>query len=426
MHIGLGVSSLLFSLVLAVPSHHAIRHAESFNMDKIIARDNATSSTGATSDATNSTSPSRHLLVGSAGKIAGYDFDGAGFKANPGANVSIAGMAASWLAFREPNIVYAVDENSNATRLFVYDPHSGMLLQQGLVTNGSSGVVHLEFNKNKTRMVGSSYSQGQLDIWEIETSGYLKLRTQVPLTGQPGPDPSQKTLRAHQSVLDPSGRFFVVNDLGGDRLHVLDSLNDTWKITNSVPVTPPGSGPRHGIFISVNGTQQAPHYAVVCEITSTVQLFEVDYSNNTLGLKGVQTISTFGAAFPPANATSARAGEIIASMSGAAEIYITNRLTGNETDSISVFALQASTAANRKSELVWKSAASSGGKAPRHLSLSKKDQNVLFIANPSGKVGLAAWNRTAGAVTSANGTLDNAVFAPGQSDGFGPQFVMEI
>jgi hypothetical protein len=64
----------------------------------------------------------KKLFVGGgpSGLIAAVDFDGASF--NIGANDTTAGTSASWMAFKEPNLLYAVDENSNDTRLFNVRP----------------------------------------------------------------------------------------------------------------------------------------------------------------------------------------------------------------------------------------------------------------------------------------------------------------
>lgn len=53
---------------------------------------------------------------GPSGIVAAADFDGASF--NIVANDSTPGTSASWMVFKEPNLVYAVEENSNDTRLF--------------------------------------------------------------------------------------------------------------------------------------------------------------------------------------------------------------------------------------------------------------------------------------------------------------------
>ncbi len=55
----------------------------------------------------------KKLLIGAPGQILAADFDGTNFKIV--ANVSEAGTGPSWLLFKEPDILYAVNENSNNT-----------------------------------------------------------------------------------------------------------------------------------------------------------------------------------------------------------------------------------------------------------------------------------------------------------------------
>ncbi len=58
------------------------------------------------------------LLIGGgpSGTIAVATFTEAGFTVV--ANDTRPGTSASWLLFKQPNLIYAVDENSNFTRLF--------------------------------------------------------------------------------------------------------------------------------------------------------------------------------------------------------------------------------------------------------------------------------------------------------------------
>lgn len=60
----------------------------------------------------------KKLLIGGgpSGTVSAADFDGTSFTIV--ANHTVPGTSASWLLFKEPNLLYAVDENSNTTRLF--------------------------------------------------------------------------------------------------------------------------------------------------------------------------------------------------------------------------------------------------------------------------------------------------------------------
>ncbi|KAK5947821.1 hypothetical protein OHC33_011162 [Knufia fluminis] len=374
---------------------------------------------------------SHKLLVGSAGQLRGIDFDGTVFTPRENALVEESGKAASWMIFKEPNLLYAVDENSDQVRLFAYDPEVGALTGEPRPFTGTPGAVHLALTQDQKRLIASSYGKGAVDIWDSSAAdGTLQLIKTIMLVGAPGPDTAVQTqLRAHQGVADPTGRFVVVNDLGGDMIHVLDAAADSYSISNVVK-TDPGCGPRHGGFLQLDGGAQATHYVVVCEISNMVQLFSVSYGDTTAGLtyKHVHAVSTFGAAFPPVNATSARAGELLIAKSGA--IYVSNRLTGNQTDSISHFALEAKSNDDTTPQLVFKSGVSSGGVGPRMMSWSH-DEEVMFVANMNGVNGLVALKKdsTTGVLDGVPlGVLTNEAFAPDLpvGQGFGPMFVQEV
>ncbi|KAJ9144764.1 Carboxy-cis,cis-muconate cyclase [Coniochaeta hoffmannii] len=371
------------------------------------------------------------LLIGGgpSGSVLAADFDGTTFKIV--ANNTIAGSSASWLLFKEgTNRLYAVDESSNSTRLFTFDPATNAL---SLIQNatGSSGVVFLDFTADGNNMLGTSFGQGTIDIWDIApASGLLSLRSQLASSDPLGPNAArQDAPHPHQCLLDTSGRFFVCPDLGTDTLLVIDTA--TFEITNRVRVQPPGCGPRHGVFfppIPPGGAPaEATHYFLVCEVLSLAVVFELDYSSSggAIQFAQVQTLSTFGEALPPANASAATAGEIQVSVDGR-DVYVSNRLTGNATDSISHFGVVVGegTAAGDVS-LAFRDAVGCGGLVPRMFSLALGAERFVFVANQGGELGLVAFRR------NADGSLDPApaaslpvgVFG---ADGFGPQFVQQI
>lgn len=230
-----------------------------------------------------------------------------------------------------------------------------------------------------------------------------------PLTSRPDP---------HQALLDPSGRFFVVNDLGTDSILVLDSQND-FNISNRVTVDA-GNGPRHGAFIP-SSADKATHYFLACEITSVVKAFELTYTGDNLEFKEVQSLSTFGADFPPANATAAAAGELVTTSCGK-HLYVSNRLTGNTTDSISHFSIDTGNAA---APLAFVDQVSSGGLVPRMFSLAA-DEGVLFSTNQDGQNGLLALARDANTGSLTEAPVASLTLDKFGGPSFGPQFVMEL
>jgi 6-phosphogluconolactonase (cycloisomerase 2 family) len=309
---------------------------------------------------------------------------------------------------------------------------------------GSSGVVFLEFNADKTRLVGASFGQGKIDIWDI-SQNTLVLMKQLVSDDALGPNAvRQDAPHPHQALLDNTGRFFVVNDLGTDTILVIDSLDDQFEIVNRVRVSPDGCGPRHGAFFPV-GAEVATHYFVLCELLNLVEVFELTYLENSINFVPVQVLSTFGQDFPPVNLTTSTAGEIAVSADNL-DVYVSNRNTGNQTDSISHFRVVTSVDEGLIS-LDFSDSISSGGQVPRMFSLSA-DQTTLFSTNQAGDLGLLALTRTPGAaVDAANvaaaavGDFNAAVLAAGALDAapqaavsnvnfgaanLGPQFAMQI
>ncbi|KAK8857038.1 6-phosphogluconolactonase [Apiospora arundinis] len=368
----------------------------------------------------------KKLVVGAAGQILSFQFDGKSFKTI--SNVTDTGKAASWMIFKQPNHLYAVDENSNTLRLFNYDPATGKISDKPVSEQtGSPGVVSLEFSLDKTRLLGGSYSNGTVDIWDTTAAdGTMKFIKNVTLTGDLL-NPKHTTHRAHQVVPDPSGRYFAVNDLGGDAIHILDSKKD-YAVTSITKVGPVGCGPRHGGFLSTSATPGAlpSHYVVLCETMNLVKLYQVaKQADDTLKLTYVTGVSSYGPDSPPLNATTAAAGELTVA-ANQRDIYVTNRLSGSEFDNVSLFTFEHT---DTKANIVFKSEVSSGGVSPRMMSLSvDKDQSIMFVANPMGANGLVALPRNQKCGTlgpQPMAAVVNTTIST-QVGGFGPQFVLEI
>jgi 6-phosphogluconolactonase (cycloisomerase 2 family) len=367
----------------------------------------------------------RKIIAGAPGQILAYEFNNATFKQV--ANNSAAGTSASWMAFKAPNLLYAVDENSNTTRLFNFDPATNVMSAEPVSTgNGSPGIVSLEFNADKTHLLGGSYTLGQVDIWDISAAdGSFKdapLKTVV----LDGPVNAAGVHRAHQIVRDPTNRYYAVADLGGDVIHLIDGKDNKYEVVLKGELSKKESGPRHGAFITAKENGGLPtHYVVVTENTSEVVLFELTTGNGTItGMTEAQVISSFGAAFPPANATSARAGELVVANNNR-DIYVSNRLTGNDTDSIAHFIVDVAKDTG-KASIMFANSYSSGGLIPRMFSLSTDaEQSLLFSSNQAGPSALVAFQRSkCGALTAPIATLPQASISV--EEGFGAQFVMEI
>ena len=356
------------------------------------------------------TSPGRVLLSNN-GKIYLADYDGSSFDITMTGDDS--GHSPSWLAFAEPNLLYAVDEWSSLIRLFELNV-AGDKLDKKTEATGSSGVVHLEFNKDRTRMVGAAYGQGTIDVWDVSDGGLTLLKT-LESDGELGPNPERQTApHPHQANLDPSGRFYAVNDLGTDEILLIDSADDAFTIAGRAD-TPPGSGPRHGAF-HPRDAEKATHYIVLCEITNIIVVYELSYTDSSIDFTKIQEISSFG---PDANPSSdAAAGEL--AIIGE-HVYISNRLTGGETDDISHFSI---TKCSEKAELKFVDSVSTGGTLPRMFSASSSGKELL-VGNQGGALGLVSigLNEDGSMQKDFLASVEASVFG---EEGFGPQFVQQI
>ena len=327
----------------------------------------------------------------------------------------------SWTAFVPPSLLYAVDEDSSTTRTFNVDL-SANTITPGIQAQGSSGVVHLLFNWDQTRMVGAAYGSGKVDIWNTEKGGLTLIKT---LISNDTLGPNQVSAHPHESVLDPTGRFFVVNDLGTDHLLVIDSQDDKWDFVNHVQVTPAGAGPRHGAFYPA-GTARATHYLVACELKSLINVYELQYTGSSINFSLIQSVSTYGPHNPPADPSTAAAAELV--LNGD-DVYVSNRLTGNATDSIAHFKIvkdspTAPGSSGRVTGVAFQDTVSSGGILPRMFSISTDKQN-LFVGNQAGEEGIVVLGiGKAGKLEPAKASVANTVF--GTQPTTGPEFVKQI
>lgn len=377
------------------------------------------------------TSPT-NLLVSGVGQIRHFKYDGSFFIPSANGDVLEPGKLASYMIFKEPNFLYAIDSYSSAIRLFHYDPPTATLSQEIASWKGQTNIVHLAFDASKTKLLASSY-EAQVDVWDASSAdGHLSLDKQIVLPAGGGIiKNSQPHPGAQSAVLDPSGRYFVVNDYAADALHIIDTQKNYTDVRR-IPVTPSGSGPGYGAFISINNTGFASHYIVSCMRSMTVQLFACEYNDKTMELIGIHTTPSHAPGLGPAIPKTAGPGQVLVSQTaGPVSIYVANMFTGNETDNIARFALEAKSATDPTAQLIIKGQITSGGIAPHMFMLgSDPKRERLFVANMNGENGLVAFHRdemTGQLNMTLAPRLKNTAFNSQAIDpGWGPQFVLGI
>ena len=152
------------------------------------------------------------------------------------------------------------------------------------------------------------YSSGSaVSTYKILPTGGLALLQNIffKLT-TPGANPSrQDAPHPHEALLDPSGTFIVVPDLGADLVRVFRINRYTSAINEITGLTlPPGAGPRHGAFLKTN---DATYFFLVAELDNIVRSYKVTYGMDLITFEEVFSAGMFGPDPTPAGAAAAEA-----------------------------------------------------------------------------------------------------------------------
>lgn len=124
----------------------------------------------------------------------------------------------------------------------------------------------------------------------------------------------QEAPHEHEAILDPTGQFVLVPDLGADLVRVSSFDPETLKLSAETPLSAaPGSGPRHAVFYQP--------YGLVCE-GCTSYMFLVSELANTVTSYAVTYPSTGGMSFEKVFETTTYGNLSVPVGNAAAEITI--------------------------------------------------------------------------------------------------------
>lgn len=139
----------------------------------------------------------------------------------------------------------------------------------------------------------SGSSVAAFDISDTSTLAPVQAETYT--LDAPGPNPDrQDAPHPHQALLDPTGQYLVVPDLGSDLVRLYSVEEAGLGFTALEPLAAvPGSGPRHGAFlVADDGTT---YFYLASELANTITGFEVTYNDDaTLDFTEVYLSSTHG------------------------------------------------------------------------------------------------------------------------------------
>jgi len=204
----------------------------------------------------------------------------------------------SWLTY-DPlkSLVYCSDEGlttTNGTLSSFKATENGTLVELDKIETISGGVKN-EIYGDDSSLAVAFYEGSSLSAFDIRDPSDIKLiQSQTFHLTAPGTNPArQDAPHPHQTILDPTGNYIIVPDLGADLVRVFHIEKSTNKL---IPVTPIqavlGSGPRHARFLV---TEKATYLYVITELGNTVTSYKVTYNkNNTLSFDVVYESSSFG------------------------------------------------------------------------------------------------------------------------------------
>lgn len=109
-------------------------------------------------------SNSRILMAGE-GRIMLGTVRASGAGINIKVNHSIKGVP-SWVAFRAPDTLFALDEAGTEVRALAVDLDKPAV-SEGKAFGGSAGLVHLALTQGGKRMLGTAYGNGSVDVWDV-------------------------------------------------------------------------------------------------------------------------------------------------------------------------------------------------------------------------------------------------------------------
>lgn len=169
------------------------------------------------------------------------------------------GLNATWVQ-SDPlrPVIYAVDDDKvreGSVTAYAVDRATGALAALNRVDSDGRGTTNLSLDLRSNTLLAASYDSGSVSTIALEPDGRLGARASTMQEAGSGPNARrQASAHAHNAVVDPSGHYVLVPDLGADRVFVygFDGATHALLPDHGEPpralVTPPGSGPRHLVF----------------------------------------------------------------------------------------------------------------------------------------------------------------------------------
>lgn len=285
------------------------------------------------------------------------------------------GLRSTWtLAHPTLPVLYAVDDDNTregSVTAFAVDRATGALTRLNEVASGGSGTTYLSLDAPSMTLLAANFGGGSSSSIALQRDGRLGARVSTIRETGSGPHRRQTSAHAHGIVVDPSGRYALVSDLGADRIFIYSFERATHEMSRDDSANPPpfvaapGSGPRH-IAFAPDGRMAY----LLNELTAEIVALRWNAAQGALTLVQSQPISS-------ASFEGVKSGAEVATSHDGRFVYVADR--GENT--LLTYRVQPDSGA-----LTLVQRVASGGERPWHFAIHASGQWMLVANQRSGKV----------------------------------------
>lgn len=266
----------------------------------------------------------------------------------------------------------------------------GALTKAGNTTTPRGGVsTTLYGGKDGKRFVANAhYHTAQVSTYKLPLKNGKPLQTLNYTLDGPGADPDrQEAPHPHQVLVDPTGKFLLIIDLGSDSIHINKIDKKSGRLTKCPSAkTLYGAGPRHAAFWTPKCAKSRISHGkgavlfVANELSNTVTGWSVSYPyGGCLKLSGKQIVTPYkGNSSAPEGAS---LGELRVRGN---HLYTSNR--GDQSfapfDSLTHYTIAAN------GSISWRDLTSSYGLLPRSFEINKAGDYVAIGGQTSDNVAI--------------------------------------
>jgi 6-phosphogluconolactonase len=299
------------------------------------------------------------------------------------------GPKSTWIAAHpQLPVLYGVDDDNareGSITAYAVNRSTGALDKINEIASGGKGTTNLVLDRSSMTLLAANYASGSVSSVTINADGSLGARVSTVTETGSGPNKRQLSAHAHSAVVDPSGRYALVPDLGADRVFIYRFNRATHTLLADAGndpdpfVAPPGSGPRHLVFGS-NGK----FVYLLTELSAEVMVLRWDAVQGQLVL--VQSLPISKAGFE-----GVKSGAEIALSQDGRYVYIEDR--GEN-------ALIVYRANPQTGELAEIQRMSSGGDRPWGFAIDSSGKWLLVANQRSGNVSVYGVDPVSGKIAS--------------------------